>query len=278
MVQMIETLWVGDAENVPQTLTEDDGFSVRAVPAEDAVGSAEESDTDCVVFDADSTSGVGEKVEALRRRIPELPFVVVTSSELFAGTEPVVIDHVPRNEGWEEVLADVVRSSVEERSHTSYPLPDDDDVRAREVEEVAALDLRDRFDRLTEIGRLSFETDMCFVGLLKSSREVFLSCRGASLETLPREQTVCTYQILDEGVTVIDDIFDDPRFESRELLHDLGMKFYAGAPIVTESGTKLGSFCVMHSEPRDFGADEVRKLSLFAEEAAEKISLLRGRG
>ena len=274
---MTEVLWIGNCASIPSTFAGSDEFSVRCVPADQAADAlADAQDIDCVVYDPEggAEQQTAAVLEAVCDQLSEAPCVVAGTLERVPD-DVYVFDHVPKNNSWTEVLSDVVRSAVEERSHTSYPVPDDEDRRLREVERIGELDLNGAFDRITEIGRYCFDADMCFVGVVDNSRELFLSCRGASLDELPREQSVCTYQILDEGVTVVRDIFDDPRFERRERLRELGMRFYAGAPITTDSGVHIGSFCVMDSEPRDIDEDDRRILTKFGDEVAEKIRLIR---
>lgn len=275
---MTEVLWVGNCASIPSTFAGSDEFTVRCVPADQAADAlADAPDVDCVIYDpeGDSEQQVAAVLEAVCDQLSEAPCVVAGTLERVPD-DVYVFDHVPKNNGWVEVLSEVVGSAVEGRSHTSYPVPEDEDRRLREVKKVGELDIHGDFDRITEIGRYCFDADMCFVGMVDNSRELFLSCRGASLDELPREQSVCTYQILDEGVTVVRDILDDPRFESRERLRELGMRFYAGAPITTDSGVRIGSFCIMDSEPRDIEDEDRRMLTKFGEEVAEKIRLLRG--
>ena len=274
---MTEVLWVGNCGNIPVGFAGSEGFDVRCVPADEANDAVEAAlSVDCVVYDPEggSEEEVSGVLESVCNRLSEVPCVVVGEIEAFPE-DVYVFDHVPKDEGWDGVLSDVVHSAVEGRSHTSYPVPDDEDRRLKGVEEVGELDLRGSFDRITEIGRRCFDADMCFVGLMEDRRELFLSCRGASVDELPREQSVCTYQIVDDGVTVVRDILDDPRFETRERLLELGMRFYAGAP-VNVGGVHVGSFCIMDSEPRDLDGGDRRILRKFGEEVAEKIRLIRG--
>jgi len=270
---MLTVAWVGDEPEVPDALR-DPGFEVVTVPPDEADG----ADADCVVYDADAAEAEGF-VERLRAGSPDTPRVLVGGGVEAGGVNDAaakaVFDRVEKVEGWGEVLADVVANAVGRRTHTSYPVPEDEEERLEQVNEYVDLEADGAFDGLTEIGSRHFGTDMCLVGLVDRSRELFLSCQGAPVDDLPREQTVCTYGILEETVLVVDDMRDDPRFENREDLLSLGMRFYAGAPLVTDLGTHVGSFCVMDAEPRGFGEEDRGTLTLFAQEAMDKLRLLR---
>lgn len=49
------------------------------------------------------------------------------------------------------------------------------------------------------------------------------------------------------------------------------IRFYAGAPLVTSSGLRLGSLCVIDCEPRDLDADQLNVLCNFAEVVVREI-------
>jgi hypothetical protein len=269
---MIRTVWVGEENEVPESLDGSEEFDVVCLTEAESL----RADADCVVCDSKTADAVG-LLSRLRKEAPETPFVVVGSPEGgFGGETDAVFDSVPKKEGWEKVLADVVRNAVEGRTHKSYPVPEGEEDRIEVVRSYAEVSHEGAFDRLTEIGRRYFDVDMCFVGLVERDREVFLSCRGSSADDLSREQTVCTYQILDDDILVVEDIPNDPRFKNRETLLNLGMRFYAGASLVADSGERIGSFCIMDGETRSFDSTEERNtLSMFADEAMEKLSILR---
>ena len=49
------------------------------------------------------------------------------------------------------------------------------------------------------------------------------------------------------------------------------IRFYAGAPLVTSSGLRLGSLCVIDRAPRDLDADQLNVLCNFAEVVVREI-------
>ncbi|KAJ9603580.1 hypothetical protein H2200_011766 [Cladophialophora chaetospira] len=90
---------------------------------------------------------------------------------------------------------------------------------------------------------------------------------------LPRETGICSTvlrnttesasyhvqdHIADPDVVVINDLKEDARFSSRRFVAGgPQMRWYAGAPIRSPDGTKIGAVCVFDSQPRqDFSEDE----------------------
>lgn len=163
------------------------------------------------------------------------------------------------------------------RTHTSYPLPPDEGER---VTALAAYDLNgltatDSFDRLTELASRQFDVSFAFVDLVDVHEERFLACHGAEWDAISREDTICTYAILEDDVTVVEDVADDPRFAGNEVLSSRGIRSYAGATLEAPTGSPVGMFCVLDDEPRSYTQDERESLRLFAAEAAEQLELRR---
>ena len=49
------------------------------------------------------------------------------------------------------------------------------------------------------------------------------------------------------------------------------IRFYAGAPLVTSNGMRLGSLCVIDVEPRNLDAEQLMVLANFAEVVVREI-------
>lgn len=234
---------------------------------------------DCLVTEYDLPEGTGlEVVTAARETVPDLPAVVFTDADLSTvapAESNVVVEFLGKDTpDAREELAALVDHTVSFLSQTTYPLPDDEDAR------LAALDrytdapetLEASLDRLTELAVALFDASSAGVGLVDAHHERFLSCHGASFDAVDREETVCTYAILDDDLTVIEDVDDDPRFTGQAAA---GLGFYAGAPLVTPDGQAIGTFCVHDAEPRAFGDRERDLLWTLADETMATLETHR---
>jgi GAF domain-containing protein len=248
--------------------------------AEDAL---DETRFDCLVTEYDLPDGTGlDLVRAARGAHPDIGCLLFTStpfSEIDTSSlENVVVDHLSKESAADyDFLPELVRSVTTDRTHTAYPLPPDEDDRLAALAsyDLDGLRTAETFDRLTELASRQFDARFAFVGLVDSHEEQFVSCYGADWETLPREQTVCTYAILEDDVMVVEDTTDDPRFDTNETLRALDIRSYAGAQLRGPTGRPLGMFCVLDDEPRQYDANERESLRLFAAEAAEQLELRR---
>lgn len=236
-----------------------------------------------LVTEYDLPDGTGlELVERAREVVPDLICVLFTDAGFDAldttALGSAVVEYVEKGTpGAREELADLLEFSVDNRSQTAYPLPDNEDARLdaveRYVDDPDALD--ESFDRLTTVATALFDVDAATVGFLEAHQERFVACTGTDVDRLDREDTICTYTVLDDGPTVIPDTHGDPRFETNDALVDADIRFYAGAPIRTADGEALGVFCLFDDEPRTFSDEDRRLLSTLADGVMERLDLHR---
>lgn len=174
-------------------------------------------------------------------------------------------------------IIDQMNYLMRDRSEVSRPKPEDEESRLKAIERYNLDDMMesDDFENLAKIGAEIFDTKFCFVGIVSEGEEEFLSFQGSDTETLERDCTICTFTINQEEVMEVEDTDKDPRFKYVDEIHDLGIKWYAGAPIVTEDGYRIGAFCVADPETRELSARERRILQLLADEAMERIEIYR---
>jgi hypothetical protein len=144
-------------------------------------------------------------------------------------------------------------------------------VRADEQARVAALaELRlldtgseERFDRVTRLAADLFGV-AASVNFLSDDRQFAKSTAGGLVlqgAVLPRHESICTVTIAEDRTLVVEDLSKDDRFKSLGLVtEDPHLRFYAGQPITTRSGHRVGSLCVYGPSPRPFSEQDERLL------------------
>ena len=136
---------------------------------------------------------------------------------------------------------------------TSYPLP------ANEPERLNALrayDIVDTpaetgFDDIARLAATLFRTPTALVSFVEERRQFFKARVGFDACETSREVSFCAHALVQDDVLVIPDAYQDERFKNNPLV--LGspfIRFYAGAPLITASGHKIGSVCVIDTVPR----------------------------
>lgn len=256
------------------------GIDARPCTTLDQVEDALGRDVSCVVTAA--TVGDGDAfdvVRLVRETSPDTPVVVFTGDPRALDSlrqSELVVEFASRSlPNARERLVSLVSNAALETYQVAYPVPADEQERIRALREYDVEDSGavDAFDRLTALIARHFDIDVAFVGLLDEHEERFVACEGANWERLARENSICTHTVLDEEVTVVEDVTEDPRFASNDRLRELDIRSYAGARLTTPEGHAIGALCCVDDEPRSYSESERTDLALFAEEAREQLVL-----
>ncbi|TCQ13029.1 sensor domain-containing phosphodiesterase [Rhizobium sp. PP-CC-3G-465] len=105
------------------------------------------------------------------------------------------------------------------------------------------------FDRITRMASQIFQLPIAAVSLTDTDRQWFKSKVGVDHDTIPRKKAPCAEVADSCEFFVIEDFALDSRY-CDSLLGVSGIRFYAGAPLVTREGYCLGALCVLGKEPR----------------------------
>jgi hypothetical protein len=98
------------------------------------------------------------------------------------------------------------------------------------------------FDKLTEEARDIFGVPTSLISLVDLSRQFFFSNTGADVRETPRDMAFCSHTILNKkGIVVVNDTKEDERFKNNPLVTQAPfLRFYAGAPLISPEGHKVG--------------------------------------
>lgn len=98
----------------------------------------------------------------------------------------------------------------------------------------------------------TFRTTMASATVIHGDRQFLIATHGIDPCILTRESSFCGHAILDpHRVMCVSDTAADPRFAGNPgVLGDPGIRFYAGAPLISPGGYALGTLCVFDPRPR----------------------------
>lgn len=118
---------------------------------------------------------------------------------------------------------------------------------------------------LTERARRLFGTTLAAVTLVRSDTQVMRSVAGADPLSVPRSESFCDNTIRRTGHLVIEDASLDSRYADYSVVADEpGIRFYAGYPIESPDGQRVGALCVMDQEARRFSTADATALRALA--------------
>ncbi|SFU87165.1 EAL domain, c-di-GMP-specific phosphodiesterase class I (or its enzymatically inactive variant) [Pseudoduganella namucuonensis] len=133
------------------------------------------------------------------------------------------------------------------------------------------------FDRITRMAARVFNLPIAAVSLTDSDRQWFKSRVGVEHSSIPRSLAPCAGVAESSAALVIADMLADPLYRDSHLARG-GVRFYAGAPLVTLDGHCLGAMCVLGMEPRQATPEELAHLADLAAMVMAQIELQHALG
>ena len=132
------------------------------------------------------------------------------------------------------------------------------------------------FDDLTRLAAQVLGMPIALVSLVDRDRQWFKSRVGVDVCSTPRDFAFCAHAIHSDEVMVVEDARLDPRFASNPLVTgELGIRFYAGAPLIADDGSALGTLCVIDRQPHHFTVAQRDTLALLARQVMAQLTLLK---
>jgi GAF domain-containing protein len=129
------------------------------------------------------------------------------------------------------------------------------------------------FSKLAQSVANTFHTPIALVSIVDKEHVSFPGNVGIpNIEEIPRNISLCSMALLNDGPTVYPDTLKEPALLSNPLISgNFGLRFYAGAPIVTADGHPLGVVCLVDKQPRQLSEEEIEILKGFAAIAMQEI-------
>jgi K+-sensing histidine kinase KdpD len=164
------------------------------------------------------------------------------------------------------------------------PIPTDEQERLRALRQLDILDTGPEpdLDDIVELASWICGTPSSLVSFVDADRQWFkaqvngtdgLTAGGCES---PRDESFCAHAILGRGLLVVPDAREDQRFaDNPHVIREPGVRFYAGAPLVTTDGHALGTLCVVDSVPRKLNAGQLRALRALARQVTAQLELRR---
>lgn len=130
------------------------------------------------------------------------------------------------------------------------------------------------FDRITALAARLFHVPIAVVSIVDTDRIWFKSRHGLEVSEIGRDPGLCASAILQDGPYVVEDAAVDPRTLTNPLVAgEMGLRFYAAAPLTTSDGHNLGTVCVLDTKPREVTDEERQTLHDLAAVVIDELEL-----
>ncbi len=137
---------------------------------------------------------------------------------------------------------------------TGAPLPLNETQRLLRITELCVLEntVDDVFEEIVAMTAEFFQAPIVLISIVDEHRQWFRARVGLQAQETPRDVSFCAYAILSDCSLEVVDATLDERFKDNGLVTgEPGIRYYAGAPLITDDGLGLGTLCVIDTVPRE---------------------------
>ncbi len=159
-----------------------------------------------------------------------------------------------------------------------------DDLEQLQVQKTLLIQERiptDRCDRIIRLTENLFRVPLALIYLTDENRVWYKSNAGLALMDLSHEMAFCAEMIHHPGTLVVSDLRRDARFMNVPMMKaERPFCFFAGVPVNTGNGERLGTLCLLDTQPRAFSREDQVSLEDLAalveiELGAERVNQLQ---
>jgi len=158
------------------------------------------------------------------------------------------------------------------------PRPANEADRLRVLYELEVLDTaaESDYDDVVTLASQICGVPMSLVSLIDADRQWFKARIGLDATETSRDVSFCAHAILGKDLMVVSDAATDARFADHPAVtQNPGIRFYAGAPLVTTDGFALGTLCVVDATPRRLSLAQLQALRALARQVTAQLELRR---
>ena len=158
------------------------------------------------------------------------------------------------------------------------PLPENEADRLAALHRYAILDTASEaaFDDLTRLAAYVCGTPIAIISLVDCDRQWFKSKVGLQICQTPRDIAFCAHAILQRDILIVPDALLDQRFVDNPLVTGAPpVRFYAGAPLITDEGYALGTLSAIDHQPRQLNSEQIEALQTLSRQVLMQLELRR---
>jgi PAS domain S-box-containing protein len=118
---------------------------------------------------------------------------------------------------------------------------------------------------IVELASAMCNTPVALISLIDDDTQYFKFKVGTDIEQNDRKNSFCQYLVDQDDLLVIHDTELDIRFGDIPIVvNNVKVRFYAGAPLITNDGHSMGSLCIWDVKPRKLNKNQKKLLVMLA--------------
>ena len=159
------------------------------------------------------------------------------------------------------------------------PLPEGETSRLESLTDLRILDTSPEpvFDDLARLAALICDTPIAVIDFVDEQRAWLKAKIGLELDAIPRVQSFSAHAILQSDALIVPDPLSDERFTNSFLVTEVGIRFYAGIPLVSAKGHAVGTLAAMDRILHLLTEEQIDSLKILARRIVHELELRRTR-
>jgi PAS domain S-box-containing protein len=156
-------------------------------------------------------------------------------------------------------------------------IPENDQLRIEALKRYKILDTppENAFDNVARLATQIFNVPISLISLVDEEQVYFKANIGMGrAKSTSRGVSLCSLAVLQTEVTVFENAPDEPcLLTNPNVAGAFGLKFYAGAPLITHDGFMIGTLCIIDQTPRVFSRADREIMQSLAKIVMDEIEL-----
>lgn len=130
------------------------------------------------------------------------------------------------------------------------------------------------FDDIVKLASQICKVPMALIALVDANRHWFKARKGLDLNESSREDSFCDHVNSYGEHLEVPDMLEDERFtENPWVVNEPKIRFYAGFPLVTKNGFRIGTLCVLDTVSRKLNDDQKFGLQVLSDQIINLVEL-----
>ena len=157
----------------------------------------------------------------------------------------------------------------------SSPLPENEGSRLESLRgfRILGTSCEQAFDDILRLATLICDTPIGKIGFVDEQRVWLKAKIGLEFDEIPRERSFSAHAILRPDILLVRDPIADATFANNLLVTEIGVRFFAGMPLITAGHQAIGAISVMDRVPHFMTEEQIDSLQILARRIVHELAI-----